>query len=217
MGVKLHQTIVQILGYTVKPLLMNKLVLLSALIALSCSAQEGNPSSTALASNVTTPMKATSFYDLSATTIDGDVFDFSQLKGKRVLFVNTASKCGYTPQYEGLQELHNTLGGDDFIILGFPSNDFGFQEPGNEEKIADFCQKNYGVTFQMMSKVKTSAKGGHPVFQWLCNASQNGVSDAKVSWNFNKFLIDENGRWVAHHPSRVAPMSEEITSFAKGK
>jgi hypothetical protein len=161
MSVKLHQTIVQILGYTLKPLLMNKLVLLSALIALSCSAQEGNPSSTALASNVTTPMKATSFYDLSATTIDGDVFDFSQLKGKRVLFVNTASKCGYTPQYEGLQELHNAYGGDDFIILGFPSNDFGFQEPGSEEKIADFCQKNYGVTFQMMSKVKTSAKGGH--------------------------------------------------------
>jgi len=170
----------------------------------------------ALALNITTPMEVTSFYDLSATTIDGNAFDFSQLKGKRVLIVNTASKCGYTPQYEGLQELHNTYGGKEFIILGFPSNDFGFQEPGSEEKIADFCEKNYGVTFQMMSKVKTSARSGHAVYQWLCNASQNGVSDANVSWNFNKFLIDENGHWIAHHPSRTSPKSAEITSFAKG-
>ena len=196
---------------------MKKIVLLTAFIAAACSAPEANQSTTAMALNVTTPMEATSFYDLTATTIDGDTYAFSELKGKRVLIVNTASKCGYTPQYEGLQELHNAYGGEDFIILGFPSNDFGFQEPGSEEKIADFCEKNYGVTFQMMSKVKTSAKGGHPVYQWLCNASQNGVSDAKVSWNFNKFLIDENGRWTAHHASRVEPMSTEITSFARGK
>ncbi|MDP4767853.1 MAG: glutathione peroxidase [Schleiferiaceae bacterium] len=196
---------------------MKKIVLLTAFIAAACSAPEANQSTTAMALNVTTPMEATSFYDLTATTIDGDTYAFSELKGKRVLIVNTASKCGYTPQYEGLQELHNAYGGEDFIILGFPSNDFGFQEPGSEEKIADFCEKNYGVTFQMMSKVKTSAKGGHPVYQWLCNASQNGVSDAKVSWNFNKFLIDENGRWTAHHASRVEPMSGEITSFARGK
>mgnify|MGYP000187844330 FL=1 len=196
---------------------MKKIVLLTAFIAAACSAPEANQSTTAMALNVTTPMEATSFYDLTATTIDGDTYAFSELKGKRVLIVNTASKCGYTPQYEGLQELHNAYGGEDFIILGFPSNDFGFQEPGSEEKIADFFEKNYGVTFQMMSKVKTSAKGGHPVYQWLCNASQNGVSDAKVSWNFNKFLIDENGRWTAHHASRVEPMSGEITSFARGK
>ncbi len=196
---------------------MKKIVLLTAFIAAACSAPEANQSTTAMALNVITPMEATSFYDLTATTIDGDTYAFSELKGKRVLIVNTASKCGYTPQYEGLQELHNAYGGEDFIILGFPSNDFGFQEPGSEEKIADFCEKNYGVTFQMMSKVKTSAKGGHPVYQWLCNASQNGVSDAKVSWNFNKFLIDENGRWTAHHASRVEPMSGEITSFARGK
>ena len=196
---------------------MKKIVLLTAFIAAACSGPEANQSTTAMALNVTTPMEATSFYDLTATTIDGDTYAFSELKGKRVLIVNTASKCGYTPQYEGLQELHNAYGGEDFIILGFPSNDFGFQEPGSEEKIADFCEKNYGVTFQMMSKVKTSAKGGHPVYQWLCNASQNGVSDAKVSWNFNKFLIDENGRWTAHHASRVEPMSGEITSFARGK
>ncbi len=196
---------------------MKKLVLLSAFIAAACSAPEANQSTTAMALNSSTPMETPSFYDLTATTIDGDNYVFSELKGKRVLIVNTASKCGYTPQYEGLQELHNTYGGEDFVILGFPSNDFGFQEPGSEEKIADFCQKNYGVTFQMMSKVKTSARSGHPVYQWLCNASQNGVDDAKVSWNFNKFLIDENGHWVAHHASRVEPMSAEIISFARGK
>jgi len=195
---------------------MKKLILLAAMIAAACSAPEANQSTTSLALNITTPMEVTSFYDLSATTIDGNAFDFSQLKGKRVLIVNTASKCGYTPQYEGLQELHNIYGGKEFIILGFPSNDFGFQEPGSEEKIADFCEKNYGVTFQMMSKVKTSARSGHAVYQWLCNASQNGVSDANVSWNFNKFLIDENGHWIAHHPSRTSPKSAEITSFAKG-
>ena len=195
---------------------MKKLILLAAMFAAACSAPEANQSTTAMALNVTTPMEATSFYDLNATTIDGDAFDFSQLKGKRVLIVNTASKCGYTPQYEGLQELHDTYGKENFIILGFPSNDFGFQEPGSEEKIADFCEKNYGVTFQMMSKVKTSARSGHAVYQWLCNASQNGVSDANVSWNFNKFLIDENGHWIAHHPSRTSPKSAEITSFAKG-
>ena len=195
---------------------MKKIILLTALIAAACSAPEANQSTTAMALNSNTPMEATSFYDLSATTIDGENFDFSQLKGKRVLIVNTASKCGYTSQYEGLQELHNAYGGEDFIILGFPSNDFGFQEPGSEAKIADFCEKNYGVTFQMMSKVKTSASSGHAVYQWLSNASLNGVSDAKVSWNFNKFMIDENGRWTAHHASRISPMSTEITSFAKG-
>ena len=118
--------------------------------------------------------------------------------------------------YHRCKELHNAYGGEDFIVLGFPSNDFGFQEPGSEDKIADFCEKNYSVTFQMMSKVKTSAQSGHSVYQWLSNASQNGVSNAKVSWNFNKFLIDENGHWIGHHASRVAPMSAEITSFAGG-
>ena len=217
MGVKLRQTIAQILCYSIKPLIMKKIILLSALIAAACSAPEANQYTAALALNSSTPMESTSFYDLSATTIDGDIYDFSQLKGKRILIVNTASKCGYTPQYEGLQELHTACGGEDFVILGFPSNDFGFQEPGSEQKIADFCQKNYGVSFQMMSKVKTSGSSGHGVYQWLCNQKQNGVSDANVSWNFNKFLVDENGTWVAHHASRVDPMSSEITSFARGK
>ena len=162
-------------------------------------------------------MTQQSFYDLRAQTIDGEEFLFSELKGKRVLIVNVASKCGYTPQYEELQKLHEQYGGEDFIILGFPANDFGFQEPGSEAQIMSFCSKNYGVSFQMMSKVKTNRSRGHEVYQWLCNKAQNGVEDAKVSWNFNKFLIDENGNWVAHYESRMDPMSAEITTFAAGK
>jgi len=133
------------------------------------------------------------------------------------LIVNTASKCGYTPQYEDLEKLYRTYGGDNFTVIGFPSNDFGWQEPGSEEEIAAFCSSKYDVTFPMMSKVKTGAKRGDDIYQWLCNKDQNGVSDAKVSWNFNKFLIDENGQWVAHFPSSTSPMSMEITNFAAGK
>ena len=131
--------------------------------------------------------------------------------------MNTASKCGYTPQYEDLEKLYRAYGGDNFTIIGFPSNDFGWQEPGSEQEIKTFCSTKYGVTFPMMSKVKTGANRGDDIYQWLCNKEQNGVSDAKVSWNFNKFLIDENGTWVAHFPSSTSPMSMEITTFAAGK
>jgi len=193
---------------------MKKIFALFALFALAACGQ----TETSIESKTMAMMDApTSFYDLQALTIDGKPYDFGQLRGKRVLIVNTASKCGYTPQYEDLEKLHRTYGGDSFVILGFPSNDFGWQEPGSEEEIASFCSSKYDVTFQMMSKVKTSAKKGDDIYQWLCNAERNGVSDAKVSWNFNKFLVDENGQWVAHFPSYTGPMSMEITTFASGK
>lgn len=197
-----------------KTLDMKKIFALFALFALAACGQ----TETSIESKTMAMMDApTSFYDLQALTIDGKPYDFGQLRGKRVLIVNTASKCGYTPQYEDLEKLHRTYGGDSFVILGFPSNDFGWQEPGSEEEIASFCSSKYDVTFQMMSKVKTSAKKGDDIYQWLCNAERNGVSDAKVSWNFNKFLVDENGQWVAHFPSYTGPMSMEITTFASGK
>ena len=193
---------------------MKKIFALFALFALAACGQ----TETSIESKTMAMMDApTSFYDLQALTIDGKPYNFGQLRGKRVLIVNTASKCGYTPQYEDLEKLHRTYGGDSFVILGFPSNDFGWQEPGSEEEIASFCSSKYDVTFQMMSKVKTSAKKGDDIYQWLCNAERNGVSDAKVSWNFNKFLVDENGQWVAHFPSSTGPMSMEITTFASGK
>jgi glutathione peroxidase len=198
---------------TKTPNMKRILSLLSFVLLFSCS--NGTQESTSNTLAMSAP--PIDFYTLNATTIEGQPFSFSSLKGKRVLIVNTASKCGYTPQYEDLEKLYRTYGGDHFTIIGFPSNDFGWQEPGSEQEIMTFCSTQYGVTFPMMSKVKTGASRGDDIYQWLCNKEQNGVSDAKVSWNFNKFLIDENGQWVAHFPSSTSPMSMEITTFAAGK
>lgn len=155
----------------------------------------------------------TGFYNLEATTIDGETFKFSQLKGKKVLVVNTASKCGLTPQYEDLEKLHQTYGGDDFIIIGFPANDFKKQEPGTDEEIKSFCTANYGVTFQMMSKITVKGDNMHPVYQWLTNEEMNGVESSNVKWNFQKYAIDENGMYIKFFGPRTKPISEEIVNW----
>ena len=157
------------------------------------------------------------FYSLSCKTLEGEDFSFEQLRGKRVLVVNTASKCGFTPQYEELQKLHETYGGESFVILGFPCNDFGRQEPGTSVEIGSFCQKNYGVEFEMMEKVSVKGKDLSEVYVWLNNKSSNGVADHSVRWNFHKFLIDEKGRLMASLKSGVKPLSKDITDFASGK
>jgi len=157
------------------------------------------------------------FHKLSAQTLEGASYDFDQLKGKRVLIVNTASKCGFTPQYKDLEALNQQYGGESFVILGFPCNDFGRQEPGTANEIAGFCEKNYGVSFQMMEKVSVKGAEAHPVYQWLCLKEKNGVSDHKVAWNFHKFLVDEEGQLVASLRSGVNPLDEEVVSFAQGK
>ena len=159
----------------------------------------------------------TDFHPLTATTLDGEPFDFAQLKGQRVLIVNTASRCGYTPQYKKLQALFEREGGDGFTILGFPCNQFGRQEPGTASEIGEFCSKNYGVTFQMMEKVDVKGKDQHPVYAWLCNAAQNGVGDHSVGWNFHKFLVDGDGRLVASLKSGADPLGAEIAGFAAGR
>ena len=159
----------------------------------------------------------TSFYDLKAKTLEGDDFDFENLKDKRVLIVNTASKCGYTGQYAGLEELHQKHGDQDFVILGFPCNDFGRQEPGSADEIASFCSKNFGVSFQMMEKVQVGGNEQHDVYAWLCNADKNGVSNNKVGWNFHKFLVNEKGQLVSSLRSGVKPSDSQIDDFASGK
>ena len=155
------------------------------------------------------------FHDLSAKTIEGATYDFAKLKGKRVLIVNTASRCGFTPQYADLEQLHKQFGDDDFVVLGFPCNQFGFQEPGSAGDIASFCKKDYAVSFQMMEKVDVRGSDAHPVYQWLCDKARNGVEDHKVAWNFHKFLVDEEGRLVASLRSGVGPLDDVIVDFAK--
>lgn len=155
---------------------------------------------------------AQSFYDFKVKTIDGTEFDFSSLKGKKVLIVNTASECGFTPQYAELQELH-TKYGDRLTILGFPANNFGGQEPGSNQEIQAFCSRNYGVTFQMFEKISVKGDDTHPLYKWLSDKSLNGWNEQKPTWNFCKYLIDEKGELVKFYGSAVKPLSTEITSL----
>lgn len=170
-----------------------------------------------LALSTTTIMAQTNFHQFKAKTLDGGELDFSTLKGKKVLVVNVASKCGLTPQYEELQKLYEQYGGENFEIIGFPANNFMGQEPGSSDEIAEFCQKNYGVTFTMMEKVDVKGKKQSPIYIWLTSKSENGVMDAQVSWNFEKFLIDENGNLVLNLEPKTSPVDEQIVNWLAGK
>ena len=152
-----------------------------------------------------------SIYDFKVEGLNGDTIDFAAFKGKKILIVNTASKCGFTPQYEGLEQLYEKYK-DKLVIVGFPANNFFSQEPGSNETISEFCKKNYGVSFPMAAKISVKGKSIAPIYQWLCNKEENGIMDAKITWNFNKFLLDETGKLLAHFKSTVKPMSEEITN-----
>jgi glutathione peroxidase len=156
-----------------------------------------------------------SFYDFKVKDIDGKDFNLSNLKGKKVLVVNTASKCGFTPQYKQLQEVFEKYGGDKFTIIGFPANNFGKQEPGTNQEISEFCEKNYGVKFQMMSKISVKGDDMDPLYQWLTSKNKNGVIDSEVKWNFQKYLIDENGKLVDVVYSNVKPDDDKIVSWIK--
>ena len=156
-------------------------------------------------------------YDFTVSTLEGGQFDFAQLKGKKVMVVNTASKCGLTPQYEALEKLYLTYKDSGLVIIGFPANNFLSQEPGTNSEIRDFCTRNYGVTFPMMEKISVKGDDIHPLYKWLTRKSENGVLDSDVSWNFQKFLIDEQGKLVKAISPRKAPDSEEIISWIVGK
>ena len=151
-----------------------------------------------------------SIYDFKVEALDGNTIDFSTFKGKKILIVNTASECGYTPQYEGLQKLYDTYK-DKLVIVGFPANNFGGQEPGTNTDIKEFCKKNYGVSFPMAAKISVKGDDMAPIYKYLTSKSENGVLDAVVGWNFGKFLLDEKGNLMQYFPSKVTPMSEEIT------
>ncbi|MDR1984678.1 MAG: glutathione peroxidase [Prevotellaceae bacterium] len=168
------------------------LTLVIAVLSLSANAQNKN------------------FYDFTVKTIDGNDFSLSELKGKKVIVVNVASKCGLTPQYKQLQELYEKF---QIVIIGFPANNFGAQEPGTNNEIKEFCTANYGVTFLMMEKISVKGDDIAPLYKWLTQKAENGKEDAEVTWNFQKFLIDENGNWVKSIYPRTSPTDNEIISW----
>ena len=157
------------------------------------------------------------FYDFKVKTLEGQTFDFASLKGKKVMIVNTASKCGNTPQYKDLEELYEKYGNSNFVILGFPANNFAGQEPGTNAEIREFCTKTYGVTFPMMEKISVKGDDMHPVYQWLTSKSKNGVMDSEVKWNFQKYLIDEKGNLVDVIQPKEKPGSEKVSLFLSAK
>lgn len=196
---------------------MRSLLFTPFLLAVAMACGQQDPSGTA-ASAMTDPVpQHPSFYDLTATDINGQPFAFSQLKGHKVMVVNTASECGYTPQYKQLEELYAHYQAKGFIIVGFPSNDFGGQEPGDEHTIAQFCQKNYGVTFPMMSKIITKGEGQSPVYAWLTQQAKNGKQDSEVKWNFQKYLIGPDGELVDVLPSAQEPTSQVVLDWLDAK
>jgi glutathione peroxidase len=149
-------------------------------------------------------------YNFKSTTIDGRPFDFASLKGKKILVVNTASKCGFTPQYADLEKLYEKYKNHNLVIVGFPANNFKEQEPGTNREIQEFCTRNYGVTFPMMQKISVVGQDMDPIYKWLTQKSENGVMDAPVKWNFQKFMIDENGKLAGVAASAEKPDSEKI-------
>ena len=153
-----------------------------------------------------------SFYELEAISLDGKKISFDQYKNKKILIVNVASKCGYTYQYEGLQKLQD-IHQDKVIVLGFPANDFFNQESGSNEEIEEFCETNYGITFPMFEKTTTKGKKQSPIYQWLTNKDFNGWNAQRPTWNFCKYLVNEQGELVGFFDSKVKPLSEEITSL----
>ncbi len=158
-----------------------------------------------------------SFHDFKTKTLTGEEFDLSSLKGKKILVVNTASKCGLTPQYKDLEALYKKYKDHNFVVIGFPANNFMNQEPGTAEEIAEFCEINYGVSFPMMQKVSVKGKDQNPIYTWLTNKDLNGKLDSEVKWNFQKYLIDENGNLVDVVPPKEKPDSEKIIQWIESK
>ena len=186
-------------------LILATLPFLGWILGTACTSQSSIPA------DVLAAQASISFYDLTVEDIDGGLLKMADFKGKHVLCVNVASRCGYTPQYEDLQALFEKYQ-DKLVIIGFPCNQFMGQEPGEDAVIKSFCQKNYGVSFPLTTKIDVKGSNQHPVYQWLTNQEVDGESRHSVKWNFHKFLVNPEGKLVGVYPSKVNPMSEEITS-----
>ena len=189
----------------------NFIVLVTFAMLMSCQNQAQNKKETA---NVTSEnVMKQSIYTFKVQDIEGKEFDFASLKGKKIMVVNTASKCGLTPQYKDLQALSVEYKDKGLVIIGFPANDFMKQEPGSNEEIGAFCQKNYGVTFPMMSKITVKGNEMHPIYQFLTQKAKNGLEDSEVEWNFQKYLLNEKGELEKVMSPRTNPNDKEILEW----
>jgi glutathione peroxidase len=198
---------------------MKKVTLFFGAILMMVSCQN-QAQSERIATNNTekkSPMNKETIYQFKVKDLSGNDFDFATLKGKNILIVNTASECGLTPQYKDLESIYQKYNDKNFVIIGFPANNFGSQEPGSNEEIATFCQKNFGVTFPMMAKISVKGKDMAPIYEFLTQKSKNGLQDSDVEWNFQKYLINENGELEKVLSPRVLPTDPEIINWINSK
>jgi glutathione peroxidase len=194
---------------------MKKISLFIAVLILSSFQNQAQNNTKAMETQK--PVQSQTIYQFKVTDLYGKEFDFSTLKGKKLLIVNTASECGLTPQYKDLETIYKNYKDLNFVIVGFPANNFGSQEPGSNEQIAKFCQMNYGVTFPMMSKISVKGKDIHEVYKFLTQKDKNGLQDSQVEWNFQKYLINEEGKLIKVLSPRVLPTDSEIVDWINGK
>ena len=184
------------------------------IVVMGCQGQNQNKKTMETAQKEKV-MKAENIYQFKVKDIEGNDFDFATLKGKKIMIVNTASECGLTPQYEQLQKVYSEFKDKNFVIVGFPANNFGAQEPGSNAEIKTFCTRNYGVTFPMMEKISVKGDDMHPLYHFLTEKAKNGLEDSQVEWNFQKYLINEKGQLVNVISPRVLPDDKEITDWIK--
>ena len=196
---------------------MKKIVILvcSLLLIISCKTENTSKNNFAHNNLAHIDMYKESLHQFKVTDLSGNIFDFSTLKGKKIMLVNAASKCGLTPQYKQLQELYSQFKDKNFVIVGFPANNFGKQEPGTNKEISEFCTLNYGVTFPMMAKISVKGDDMHAVYQFLTQKAKNGLEDSSVAWNFQKYLLDEDGYLVKVISPKTTPNNADIIKWIK--
>jgi glutathione peroxidase len=192
----------------------NSWIFVFSLILISCQNQAQQKQNQLVATPIENQkVMIETIYQFKVTDLEGNVFDFAQLKGKKIMVVNTASKCGLTPQYKDLEAVYKKYQDKNLVIVGFPANNFGSQEPGTNQEISSFCQRNYGVTFPMMAKVSVVGNDMCEVYQFLTQKSRNGLEDSDVAWNFQKYLINENGQLEKVIAPQVLPTDASIIDW----
>jgi glutathione peroxidase len=191
--------------------------MLIALFAVSCEKEKAQEPNKETSMTADKQNASENIYQFKVQDLYGDPFDFSDLKGKKIMVVNTASECGLTPQYEDLQKLYDTYKDKNFVIVGFPANNFGSQEPGSDQEIAAFCRENYGVTFPMMSKISVKGDDMHELYHFLTEKNKNGLEDSEVSWNFQKYLLNEKGELVMVISPRTLPTDASVINWIESK